>query len=154
VTRTTEVPGRRPLELAHLVLDVNGTLTDRGQLIGDVEAQLRKLQETLEVHLVSADTFGSLESVASVLGVDSKVVDDGVQKASFVWQLGAHRCAAIGNGANDEAMLREAALGIAVIGPEGAASSTVAAADIVCRSIGDALRLLLDEQALAATLRP
>lgn len=136
------------------MLDVNGTLTNRGELIDDVEAQLRKLQETMEVHLVSADTFGSLAHVASVLGVDSNVVDDGVQKASFVWQLGAHRCAAIGNGANDEAMLREAALGIAVIGPEGAATSTLRAADIVCRSIGDALRLVLDDQALAATLRP
>jgi soluble P-type ATPase len=154
VTHTTEVPGRRSLELAHLVLDVNGTLTDRGELIDEVEPQLRKLQETMEVHLVSADTFGSLGRIASILGVDSKVVDDGVQKASFVWQLGAHRCAAIGNGANDEAMLREAALGIAVIGPEGAAASSLAAADIVCRSIGDALRLLLDDQALAATLRP
>jgi soluble P-type ATPase len=154
VTRTTEIPGRRPLELVHLVLDVNGTLTDRGELIDDVEAQLQKLQETIEVHLVSADTFGSLGRVAALLGVDSRVVADGIQKASLVWQLGARHCAAIGNGANDEAMLREAALGIAVIGPEGAAASTVAAADVVCRSIGDALRLLLDEQALAATLRP
>jgi soluble P-type ATPase len=39
-------------------------------------------------------------------------------------------------------MLREAVLGIAVIGPEGAAVSTVAAADSVCASIRDALRLL------------
>jgi soluble P-type ATPase len=91
VTRITEVPGRRPLELAHLVLDVNGTLTDRGELIDDVEAQLRKLQETMDVHLVSADTFGSLGRIASIIGVDSNVVDDGVQKASFVGQLGAHR---------------------------------------------------------------
>jgi soluble P-type ATPase len=51
-------------------------------------------------------------------------------------------------------MLREAALGIAVIGPEGAAATAIAAADVVCRSIGEALELLLDDQALAATLRP
>jgi soluble P-type ATPase len=41
-----------------------------------------------------------------------------------------------------------------VIGPEGAATATLVAADIVCRSIGDALELLLDDRALAATLRP
>ena len=39
-------------------------------------------------------------------------------------------------------------------GPEGAAVTTLAAADIVCHSIDDALHLLLDDKALAATLRP
>jgi hypothetical protein len=43
---------------------------------------------------------------------------------------------------------------IAVIGPEGAAIATLAVADIVCLSIGDALELLLDDRALVATLRP
>jgi soluble P-type ATPase len=51
-------------------------------------------------------------------------------------------------------MLRAATLGIAVIGPEGAAGPTLVAADVVCRSVLDALDLLLDERALAATLRP
>jgi len=151
--RRVEVPGRTPLELVHLVLDVNGTLTDRGELIDGVEATLRRLQETLALHLVSADTFGSLAHVASTLGLDPKVIGEGVEKAAFVRQLGSHHCAAIGNGANDTEMLREAALGIAVVGPEGAAATTIAAADIVCGSIGDALGLLLDDQALAATLR-
>ena len=57
------------------------------------------------------------------------------------------------NGTNDAEMLREAALGIAVIGPEGASGATVAAADLVCRSINDALGLLRDPRVLAATLR-
>jgi soluble P-type ATPase len=152
--RTIEVPGLPALELAHLVLDVNGTLTNRGELIDDVEAKIRRLQETLDIHLVSADTFGSLARGTSTLGVGSKLIADGAEKAAFVRELGARRCAAIGNGANDKDMLREAALGIAVIGPEGAAATTVAAADVVCRSIRDALGLLLDDQALAATLRP
>ena len=46
-----------------------------------------------------------------------------------------------------------AALGIAVIGPEGAAGAAVRVADVVCGSILDALDLLLDETALRATLR-
>lgn len=69
-------------------------------------------------------------------------------------ELGPRYCAAIGNGRNDEGMLREAELGIVVIGPEGAATATLVTADIVCRSIGDALELLVDDLALAATLRP
>jgi P-type E1-E2 ATPase len=136
------------------VLDVNGTLTNRGKLIDGVETLIRALQRTLDVHVVSADTFGSLAHVASILGVESKRVADGAEKAVLVRELGSRRCAAIGNGANDAEMLREAAVGLAVVGSEGAAAATLAAADVVCRSIGDALRLLLDDQALAATLRP
>jgi soluble P-type ATPase len=50
-------------------------------------------------------------------------------------------------------MLAAAALGIAVVGPEGAAGAAVRAADVVCASIVDALDLLLDERLLVATLR-
>jgi P-type E1-E2 ATPase len=152
--RTITIPNSVVLELEHLVLDVNGTLTNRGELIDGVEAALRKLAETLDVHLVSTDTFGSLHEVASVLGVAARVVGEGAEKAALVEELGSSRCVAVGNGANDRDMLREAALGIAVIGPEGAAATTIAAADVVCRSIGDAFELLLDDRALAATLRP
>lgn len=66
---------------------------------------------------------------------------------------GAQRCAAIGNRTNDVAMLSAAALGIAVIGPEGASTAALAAADVVCRSILDALDLLLDDRVIVATLR-
>jgi P-type E1-E2 ATPase len=152
--RTIAIPNSVVFQLEHLVLDVNGTLTNRGELIDDVETKLRKLAETLDVHLLSADSFGSLERVASLLGIDARVVHEGAEKAALVERLGSSRCAAIGNGANDRDMLREAALGIAVIGPEGAAATTIAVADVVCRSIGDALELLVDDRALAATLRP
>ena len=60
----------------------------------------------------------------------------------------------MGNGANDAAMLDAAALGVAVIGPEGAAGAAVRVADVVCGSVLGALDLLHDERALRATLRP
>jgi soluble P-type ATPase len=151
--RTIAIPGRPSLELEHLLLDVNGTLTDRGELIDGVADKLGRLGETLEAHLLSADTFGSLADVASALGVRSTTVLDGEEKLAFVRELGPERCAAIGNGANDARMLGEAALGIAVIGGEGAATAAIQAADVVCASIGAALDLLLDELALAASLR-
>lgn len=152
--RTIVIPHGVVFELEHLVLDVNGTLTSGGELIAGVGTKLRSLSEQLDIHLVSADTFGSLRRIASALGVDARVVSEGAEKAALVGQLGSRHCVAIGNGANDRDMLREAVLGIVVIGPEGAAASTVVAADVVCGSIGDALDLLLDDQALAATLRP
>jgi P-type E1-E2 ATPase len=148
-----DVPGRRSLRLEHVVLDVNGTLTDRGRLIDEAGELLRRVGETLEVHLLSADTFGTLETVAARLGASARRISSGDEKRRVVEELGADRCAAVGNGANDEAMLAAAALGIAVVGPEGAAGVAVRAADVVCTSILTALALLLDEQALRATLR-
>ena len=150
---SAEIPGRPPLALEHLVLDVNGTLTNRGVLVDGVAERLARLGEMLELHLLSADTFGSLADVADALGARSTRIESGEDKRRVVAELGAERCAAVGNGANDEAMLETAALGIAVLGPEGAAAAALRAADVACSSILDALDLLLDERALIATLR-
>ncbi len=61
--------------------------------------------------------------------------------------------AAVGNGANDVEMLREAELGIAVLGYEGLAKGAADAADILVTSVHDALDLLLRPTRLLATLR-
>jgi P-type E1-E2 ATPase len=153
VAISVDIPGRGLLVLEHLVLDVNGTLTNRGELLDGVAERISPIAEMLQVELLSADTFGSLARIAEELGARSRVVTTGEDKARFVWELGAEGCAAIGNGANDGAMLEVAALGIAVLGPEGTAGTAARSADIVCTSILDALDLLVDERALVATLR-
>ena len=43
-------------------------------------------------------------------------------KSDYVETLGADTVVAMGNGANDAAMIERAALGIAILGPEGAAA--------------------------------
>lgn len=152
--RRYRIPGRDDLEIEHLVLDLNGTLSDRGQLIDGVAAGLAVLARDLELHLVTADTLGSADRLAAGLPVTVTRISTGRDKAELADRLGSSRTAAIGNGNNDADMLRTAALGIAVVGPEGASGPAVAAADVVCRSIGDALALLDDERTLASTLRP
>lgn len=149
-----DIPVRGTLALHHLLLDVNGTLSERGALLPGVAERIEALRESLEIRILSADTFGTLEAVASALGVRAQRAGSGDEKAHVVAELGPDGCVAIGNGANDAAMLELAALGIAVVGPEGAAGLAVRAADVVCVSILDALGLLLDERALVATLRP
>lgn len=147
------IPGRDALELEHLVLDVNGTLTDRGELIDGVRPRLVALGGTLTLHVLSADTYGTAEAVAAEASAAFGRVSHGDEKRAHVRRLGARRTAAVGNGANDAAMLAEAALGIAVVGPEGASAAALAAADVVTGSILAALDLLLEPTALAATLR-
>lgn len=149
-----EIPGGATLEIEHVVFDLNGTLTNRGELIEGVSERLHRLGEQFELHLLSADTFGTMAEISRELGLDALRISAGPEKQRFVESLGPERCAAIGNGNNDELMLRSVALGIAVIGHEGTSPRALAAADLACASILDALDLLLDERALAATLRP
>ncbi len=152
-----DVPGWQRFRLDELVLDVNGTLTCDGVLLPAIRERVAAMRSILEVRLLSADTFGRLESIAAELGVAAQRLAHGEpeapQKARFVRDLGAERVVAIGNGANDVAMLSEAALGIAVLGPEGLAVPALLAADVLVASIDDALELLLNPKRLIATLR-
>lgn len=148
-----EIPGRGSFELEVLLLDVNGTLSDRGELIEGVAAKLSSLRSTFEICLLSADTFGTLEEIARDLGVAYRRVAGAPEKLEALQRFGAGRSAAVGNGANDAEMLAAAALGIAVLGPEGASTAALMSADLVCRSVTDALALLADPRALTATLR-
>lgn len=149
-----DIPGREPLELAFLLLDLNGTLSDRGALLEGVAERLETLAQKLEVRILSADTFGTLHDIERRLPARGDTVTNGEEKVAILRELGADRCVAIGNGANDALMLREAALGITVLGPEGASGAALSAADLICASILDALDLLREPRTLSATLRP
>jgi P-type E1-E2 ATPase len=153
MTLESDIPGVGNLRLEHALFDVNGTLTDRGALLDGVSERLARLGGVLHVLLASADTFGTLEAVARGLGVEAVRAGDGRQKLDLVRRLGPDLTVVIGNGSNDAPALEAAGLGIAVVGPEGASTLAVRAADVVCASVTDALDLLLDERALRATLR-
>ncbi|MGC8698026.1 MAG: HAD family hydrolase [Halothiobacillus sp.] len=150
------IPGGLEGAFTDLVLDYNGTLAEDGRLIKGVAERLTALSDTLTVHVITADTFGSAATELAGLPVRLKILEPGTQdvaKAGFVHELGAAHTIAVGNGRNDALMLHTAALGLAVIQAEGAAQITLAAADVVVQSINDALDLLLRPKRLTATLR-
>ncbi len=150
------IPGWRALQLEHLVMDLNGTLSVDGHLIPGIAAALEALRPRLRLLLVTADTHGTGAEIARQLGIHWLRLTSGnqsMQKQQIVRELGADRVVAIGNGANDVDMLREAALAIAVINGEGAASLAILAADILVASALDGLALLQHPQRLIATLR-
>jgi soluble P-type ATPase len=146
--------GDRQLELATAIFDVNGTLTVRGALIPGVAERLERLGQHVDVLLVSSDSYGTLATVAESLQVPARTVGDASEKAAILTEVGASGCVAVGNGRNDVELMRGAALGVAVIGPEGLDPALLTVADVVCGSIIDALDLLLDPSRLTATLRP
>ena len=151
-----QVPGRGTYRLKHLVLDVNGTIAIEGQLVKGVAQRLAELRRSVGVHMLTADTRGRQHAIDAQLGMEATRIrpkDEAAQKASLVRELGSEGVCAIGNGANDAQMLREAKLGIAVLGEEGLAVETLNAADVVVPHVNVALNLLLNPLRIVATLR-
>lgn len=150
------IPGFADLRLQHLVLDYNGTLARDGELLPGVDERLRRLAQTMTLHVVTADTFGTAAARLAPLPAEVMVLPQDGQapaKRRYVERLGAAQVACIGNGRNDRLMLAAVALGIAVVQDEGASAEAVAAADVVAPDIAAALDLLLHPQRLVATLR-
>ncbi|MHC4179434.1 MAG: HAD family hydrolase [Planctomycetota bacterium] len=150
------VPGSEVLQIEYLVLDYNGTLACDGELIEGVAQSLRALAGNLQIHVVTADTFGKARSRLEGLPCELVVLpaeNQDVGKLEYIERLGPGKTACVGNGRNDRLMLKEAVLGIAVVQEEGAATETLLAADVVCPDVLSALGLLTDPLRLKATLR-
>jgi soluble P-type ATPase len=150
------IPGYRKLKFDHLVMDYNGTLAVDGMIIDGVKERLAVLTENLQLHVVTADTFGKVRSVLKDVACELAILpadNQDVGKLSYVKDLGLASTVCIGNGRNDRMMLKEAALGIAVILNEGTCIETLLSADVVCTSIVSALELLIYPLRLTATLR-
>lgn len=150
------IPGSRELHLEFLVLDFNGTLAADGKLLKGVTEILNELSSKLNVHVITADTFGKAKQQLKNIKCKTVIIskdEQQSQKLDYIAQLGAESVVAIGNGRNDALMLKHAALGIGLIQKEGACSETLMNADVVCTNIIDALELLTNPLRLKATLR-
>ncbi|MGE5089461.1 MAG: HAD family hydrolase [Candidatus Levyibacteriota bacterium] len=150
------IPGFGRLALTDLVCDFNGTLARDGRLLAPSRELLPRVAASLQIHVVTADTCASAQAELQGLPCALTVLGPEGQaraKAALVERIGAGGVVAVGNGRNDAGMLGVAALGIGVIGDEGIAAEAMLASRIVCRSIADALALLLNPRRLVATLR-
>jgi soluble P-type ATPase len=151
-----DIPGTKILQLEHLVLDYNGTIAFDGALIDGVKECLTELSQMLTIHVITADTFGSVKKALEDIDCKLAVIPldhQDVAKLEYVKNLGCEQIVSMGNGVNDRLMLKASALGVAVIQGEGAVFETIASADIVCTDILSALSLLTNPLRLIATLR-
>ena len=150
------IPGIGSIELKHLVFDYNGTIARDGQLLSNLDKTITDLADRITIHILTADSGGTVAQEVDGLPCTLHIIASGneaEQKEAYVQALGADSVVCIGNGANDRLMLKAARLGIAVLEGEGSAVSAILQADIVARSIYDALGLLMVPQRIAATLR-
>jgi P-type E1-E2 ATPase len=153
---SVSIPGWGDLDIEYLVIDFNGTCAFDGKLKEGVKEMLEKVSRYIKVFVITADSYDNVDNETNIIGfkvLKVKKENSGTEKAKIVKELGPEKVVAIGNGANDALMLREAALGICVFGKEGCANSLVKEADIFVTDILDALSIILHPERLVATLR-
>jgi soluble P-type ATPase len=117
---------------------------------------LNTLRDRLTIHLVTADTHNRQDEIDRILGMRAIRIQPGEeaeQKAEYIRKLGADQVVSIGQGANDELMLKESRLGICVLSREGATTTTLLSADLIVPDILSALELIEKPLRLIATLR-
>jgi len=150
------IPGYKSVEIKHAVLDYNGTIACDGKILKGVREAFEILSDKLQIYIVTADTFGKAKNELSNMPVSLSVLSQSNQagkKLDYINNLGAEFTVCIGNGRNDRKMLKKAVIGIALIQEEGASVDTLLAADIICKDILSALKLLVNTKRLIATLR-
>jgi len=153
---TLDIPGREQIKLVHLVLDYNGTVAEDGIIFESVKHKLTLLHISLKIHVITADTFGTVKGEMANMPIEVITIPKNSQdkaKKEFVQELGPENVVSIGNGRNDGLMLQTSVLGMLVINSEGASVQSLLKADVLCLSILDALDLLLKPKRLIATLR-
>jgi soluble P-type ATPase len=151
-----EIPGGNCYSIEHLVVDYNGTIAQDGELLSGVAELFVQMAEKVNLHILTADTHGTVAQKVQGLPVSLHIIGEGrqdISKYNVIRELGSSSVVAVGNGRNDVLMLQEAALGIAVIQGEGCAGVLIAYADIVSTSITDAPNLFTHPTRLQATLR-
>lgn len=146
-----KIPNYREIKAKTVVFDLNGTLGVEGRVNEEVKRLLDALSEKYRVIVLSADTFGTLKEEFKGIPIKIECVRDGEEKMKKA--LNYEPYIGIGNGNNDIGMLENAELGICVIGEEGASVEALLNSDIVVRDVKDAIKLLLNEKRLIATLR-
>ena len=151
-----KIPGRGGIRLKKIIFDLNGTLTIDGELHQKTLFLLKKVAGVLDVHILTADTLGVAAQIGRQNHINVQVVageNTSAAKVNFIELAGPAETIAVGNGANDAGMLAKAAIGIAVLGPEGCAVEALHAAELVVNNINDALCMILKPQRLIASLR-
>lgn len=152
---TFDIPGFDPIEIEHVLLDYNGTIAVDGVLPDDVAGLIGEIAKQAKVYVLTADTYGTVRSQCAHLDVEVKTfprAGAAAFKTEHARSLqGGVAC--LGNGRNDIGMFQEADLSIAVLDAEGMCAGLLPYADIVSRSMSEALALLLNPDRVRATLR-
>jgi len=150
-----DIPGWGNADVENIVLDLNGTIATDGKVPPEVKEKINSLSKRVKIYILTADTQGTAGEEIRGMNIELVRIPGESSKSGkleFLNNVGPETTVAIGNGNNDQLILKEAALGIAVLGDEGICISTLKSADIVVKNISHALDLFLKPKRLIATL--
>lgn len=150
-----DVPGWGVVSFESVALDYNGTIAVDGIIPESVVPRLIRLTQLADVHVLTADTFGTVREQCAPFDVRVDVFPSdnaAVSKRDIVTSLQGGVCC-FGNGFNDRLMFEEAVLSVGIIGREGLNTALTSCADVLVTDPADAFDLLLEPKRLIATLR-
>jgi len=150
-----DIPGWGSIDIENIVIDLDGTIATDGRISLEVKEKIGALSNLAKIYILTANTQGPADE--EILGMKAGLIkvpneDSKRGKLDFLKTLNLEMTVAIGNGSNDQLILKEAALGIAVLGDEGVSVSAMKSADIVVKNIQNALDLFLKPKRLITTL--
>jgi len=150
-----ERPGQMDLEIDFILIDFEGTLATDRRVHPKAKDKINLLSKRTSIYVFAMQPKEMVEERLRKVRAQIIYLEEGEasrRKLDLLQQLGPARCAAIGSGVNDAAMVREAGIGICVIGREGSCGEALGNADLVFSDILDALDFLLKPLRQKATL--
>ena len=156
--RKINIPKYRIIIIKNILFDINGTLQFQGKISPELIIKFNELKKIYKIYLISADTRGNLKDIAETLDVDyikikPQEITGTEAKNNELIRIGKDVTVAVGNGNNDALMLKNAVLGIVILGNEGASIKSIMNSDVALPDPLSALNFLLDEKIMIATLR-
>jgi len=135
------------LRLKHLVSDFTGTLSVDGELIPVTREHMTKISEFLQLHILTADTFGMARSELHGINCELQILNGeshDIQKEEYLQKPGTDTVITLGNGNNDRGMLTRLLRSASPCAlRRDVLQLLLEAADIVVTSITDALNILM-----------
>ncbi|MDM8533466.1 ATPase P [Clostridiaceae bacterium HSG29] len=150
------VPETGKYEIENIVFDYNGTIAINGEIINGILEKIVKLAESFNVTIITADTFNTVKRAFKNTDVNIHIIDsiDGtIQKKEFVEEVGSNKTIALGNGRNDELMLKEAIISVAILNDEGVSLKALNNADFLLKDINHFFEMIEEPKKLVAILR-
>ena len=97
--KTITVPGYGSFQLKNVVLDLNGTVTESGEVIPGVLDYMEALRtEGFNIYILSGDTRGNLrQAFEHSPGVETVVTKTAQEKRSFVESIGPEHTVCVGS---------------------------------------------------------
>jgi len=150
------VPETGKYEIENIVFDYNGTIAINGDIISGILEKIVKLTESFNVTIITADTFNTVRKAFEGTDVNVHIIDNEngtIQKKLFIEEIGSNKTIVLGNGRNDELMLKEAIISVAILNDEGVSLKALNNADFLLKDINHFFEMIEEPKKLVAILR-